>query len=576
MKKKLLFSISLIILAVIFSFGFYLWQGKNYLEKTQTAFLQGDFNQAQTISEKAIISLKQAKKGLVLFPFLGKFFQIEEWLEIGEKLSQSAFHAARAGQTASKISRLVFGQEKGSLSKYVQEAKSELDLTWQELSLLEAKLKKNALIKISPLREKIEIGQKLLLIAPEILAANDRRVYLFLLQNSMELRATGGFIGTYALATFQNGQLIDFQVEDVYAADGQLRGHVEPPAPIKKYLGEAGWYLRDSNFDPDFPQSAQKAAWFFQKETGRIVDGVIAVNLLAIEKLLQAIGPIEIPDYQEAISANNLFERAGYHSEVGFFPGSTQKKDFLSSLTSCLFEKIKNEENFLKIAPAILASLEEKQILISLADEKAMMVINDYHWSGKILNNDQYLGDYLMIVESNFGVNKTNFFLERKLTHQVEISDKIQETLTIDYQNNSPSQTWPGGAYKNYLRVYTPLKSQLDAIKIDDQVLDLEKVDLSQSSQKNVFGFLVEVPAGEKRKVKINYQLAINPEMNFTYSLLVQKQPGTNQDPLVVFIKYPRTYQASQISPQALTGPQSILYNTNLLKDRLFLVSLNQ
>ena len=68
----------------------------------------------------------------------------------------------------------------------------------------------------------------------------------------MELRPTGGFIGSYAIMTFDKGRLAEIVVNDVYTADGQLKGHVDPPEPIRKYLGEGGWFLRDSNWDPDF------------------------------------------------------------------------------------------------------------------------------------------------------------------------------------------------------------------------------------------------------------------------------------------------------------------------------------
>src|SRR3989338_3598117 len=45
--------------------------------------------------------------------------------------------------------------------------------------------------------------------------------YLVLFQNSSELRPTGGFPGTYAVATFKDGRLDWFLVDDVYNLDGQ-------------------------------------------------------------------------------------------------------------------------------------------------------------------------------------------------------------------------------------------------------------------------------------------------------------------------------------------------------------------
>ena len=135
---------------------------------------------------------------------------------------------------------IVLEGKAGDLEEIVQNARLELDLTWENLSLIEGILKKRPVVEMPKVREKIEIARDLLPILPQVLGVKEKKSYLFLLQNNMELRATGGFIGSYALAIFENGRLLDFQVEDVYTADGQLKGHVEPPEPIKKYLGEAG------------------------------------------------------------------------------------------------------------------------------------------------------------------------------------------------------------------------------------------------------------------------------------------------------------------------------------------------
>jgi len=58
---------------------------------------------------------------------------------------------------------------------------------------------------------------------------------MVLLQNENELRASGGFIGSYGILTINDGKWQDLEINDVYQADGQLKGHVEPPAEIKKY-----------------------------------------------------------------------------------------------------------------------------------------------------------------------------------------------------------------------------------------------------------------------------------------------------------------------------------------------------
>jgi hypothetical protein len=584
-KKLIVFLILLLVFFLpLVWFALNLWQSKKNLEETRTALLTGDFEKAQILAADSARSFRNFKFILSFLPSAGRISQLKNSVEMAEVFAETGYHLAEAGELTGKIMGIVLGEKVGDLNEIVGETKAELDLAWKKMAFIEASFKENPLPELSQIREKIEIGQELLSILPEVVGFSQKKSYLFLLQNNMELRATGGFIGSYALAIFEDGRLLDFQIEDVYAADGQLKGHVEPPGPIKKYLGEAGWYLRDSNYDPDFPTSAKKVEWFFEKETGRLVDGVIGVNLYLAQKILKAVGPVKLPDYQETINADNLFERAEYHSEVNFFPGSTQKKDFLASLTSRIFQELKLTKEWLKIGEVFFESLVEKQVLISLTDEEAMRVMRRYGWDGRVLENAKCqkepetgcVADYLMIVESNFSVNKCNYFVERKLTHEIKLEGEIEEKLTINYQNNSPTQTWPGGNYHNYLRVYVPQDSQVLEVKIDEELLEQEKIDVSQAFGKKIIGFLVPVPVGEEKEVSLRYKPPFEAENIDIYTLLVQKQSGTEKSPLTVLIRRPPDLKVVKIAPQALTGPEVVLYNTNLLRDRAFLVEFSR
>src|SRR5258708_20983577 len=90
---------------------------------------------------------------------------------------------------------------------------------------------------------------------PSLLGVTKPQTYLVLFQNNMELRPTGGFIGSFGLFTFVKGRLIDDSIFFVYSTYGQLKGHVEPPSSIKNYFGEANCVLRDSYWGPGFSTS---------------------------------------------------------------------------------------------------------------------------------------------------------------------------------------------------------------------------------------------------------------------------------------------------------------------------------
>ena len=375
----------------------------------------------------------------------------------------------------------------------------------------------------------------LLPLVPRLIADGTHKEYLVLLQNNMELRPTGGFLGSYARVSFTDGFLAGIKVQDIYVPDGQLAGYVEPPAPIGKYLNSNGWQLRDSNWDPDFNLSAPVMEWFFEQGKEPEADGIIAINLWVAQELLRAVGPIYLPDYQETVSADNLFAKAETHSEVNFFPGSTQKQDFLAQVASQLLEAIKAADwkTQVKVAQAVNRSLKGKQILVWMKDEAVKQGLRQLNWDGKLTTNAG--ADYLMIVEANVGVNKANCCVTRSINQQVQLTATgLEEKLILTYKNNSPDlpeqRPFWAGTYHAYVRVYVPQAARIEAVKVNNQPVQLTEVDQEARGDFLIAGFLIQVDAGKTEQVAINYSQPkqLTNQMN---RLKVQKQSGTGSDP---------------------------------------------
>ncbi len=538
------------------------------------------------------------------------FYRVSKLVNLGQNLSQASLHLCQSAEAAMSAAQIILGKNTGDALSLISESQAETTRAYELLSLASASLQEkrpnldhfplNSLgvyyrqleTEIPRLRSLVSTTRNLISSLPTIIGANNqKRTYLVLLQNNAELRPTGGFIGSFALLTFQNAKLLDFLVEDVYTADGQLKGHVEPPFIIKKHLGEATWYLRDVNWDPDFPTTARQAEWFLQKELGKAVDGTIGINLFVAKNLLRALGEIPLPDYNETITADNLFDRAEFHSEIDFFPGSTQKKDFLASLTRQLYARFQslNSQDLIKLIQAINQSLIQKQITFSFSDSQLTNSLVDLNWDGQIENvlpcppSTSCFSDYLALIESNMGVNKANFFVSRRINHEIKIfkENNLQATTTVHYTNTSSADAWPGGAYKNYLRLYVPEGSELKAITVDNNEFPLDEVDISVEHQKTVFGFLVNVPIKSQLTIQIVYKLP--GKITFpktggptTYLLLVQKQSGTEADPFTFNLVFPAYFKPVKTTPATDLMPQSLNFILDLSQDRLFSIDFQK
>lgn len=577
-------------LALGLLYFFNLFLGIKALEASAQDILKGNFKSAE-------IHSKRAQKHFSLSPSF-------KYLQYAKNLSLLFERGSVLGQKSEKVfSSLISDESSEKIS--VSEIKADLDSFYFDLSVLEKNLKEpefkkieayakgNNLFeffteeKISEIKRAIVQAKIFLDVFPSIVGENEKKTYLVLFQNSAELRPTGGFIGSFALLSFNKGKLIDFEVQDVYWADGQLKGHVEPPEEIKKYLGEANWYLRDVNWDPDFPATAQKAEWFLEKETGRTVDGVVGINLYFAQRLIRAIGEIEVPDFKEKITADNFFERAQYYAETNFFPGSTQKQDFLGKVARVLFQEIKEAEGEkrIKIAESIYLSLTNKDVLIYLNDSRAMKIIAELNWDGAIREvSDSFcrdkncLKDYLMIVEANLGVNKANYFVERKVKSVGEIDEegKIKKTVLISYQNKSPSERFPGGRYKNYLRILTPLGSTLDKVFWGGREIKKEDIKEGQEKKKTVFGFLIEVLPGETKELEVSYYLPqlVTPKQKNNWLFLVQKQSGTKPEEFTFVVKAPGQTSIIPYWPNAVLEEGQYIFNLKFDRDLIFDIGL--
>lgn len=519
----------------------------------------------------------------------------DNYFSLAENLAEGSESLALSGQILLRSTKVIFGQEEGQLAEKIIEAKSELGRTAQIWGMVLAQLKSQKAEKdqlpfgwgkkltqnqekLSRLPQALDQGQKILQILPEIIAQDSQKTYLLLLQNNTELRPTGGFIGSYGLVRFRQGKLAELKIEDVYQADGQLKGHVEPPQPIKNYLKEH-WFLRDSNWDPDFSQSAQRAQWFLEKEIGQKTEGVLAFDLGLIQNLLSTTGPIALPDYQETITAQNLFEKAERYSEIDFFPGSTQKRDFLGALARKLLERVTTGRDlkWLEIGQALANSLAEKHLLVYFSDPNTQKIFSDFNWTGQISQKPST--DYLFLVEANLGINKANYFLKRKILSEVTIGKMAEMTkkVVLEYENKSPTSTWPAGSYRSYFRAYLPEGSFGEKIELDGASV-LEKT-VATEAGKTVLGFFFEVPVKSQRQIAITYRLPQKLPFEFEkgfYDLYFQKQPGTSGDSLTVVVNYPSYLRVQKTDPKGSVGNQTLIWQTDTATDRKFWVEFGK
>ncbi len=517
-------------------------------------------------------------------------FQVESYrfilgknaLNESELLINASKEAAQARQlfdgvhqTASTATLQFLGKKEGSVFDSLEDLSGKTQEMYKNLSLLQGYINsiqpesqtngeidslKQFLSSLQERRKVLATGEQLHQILPTFLAEEKRKTYAVLLQNNQELRPTGGFIHAVALVTIEHGQLIDYQVFESSYADSLLSGEVRPPRELQTYLGQTKWFLRDANWSPHFPQTAQQTQLFLEKSLGRKVDGVFAMNLYVLRDLVKTLGPVNLTEYGEIISEKNLFERVEFHSEISLVPN--EKKDYLSLLFSKVLDQIEvlPEEKTLPILSVLYTNLRDGQMFIQTNDLSEEQVFSNLGWGGELaspqcppqLSKENCVVDTIMQVETNIGVNKANHYLNREITHTVQISPtEIQHERLVRFANTATSNAWPTGPYKSFIRFYVSGSSLLDRIEINGQQVPVQSIANGVEAGKRYFGTSFEVPIQKEVVVKIVYHQTHSHPQGFAYAFFDQKQAGTGSDPLTIVIQPSAELRPSIVAPQA-------------------------
>lgn len=362
------------------------------------------------------------------------------------------------------------------------------------------------------------------------------QTWVILLQNSDEIRATGGFVGSYALLQFSNGRFADLTIEDIYDADGQFKGYITAPPGIREYTsGNHGLRLPDANWWPDFPKSAQTMLQFFAFGNRQDISGVIAINLPLVANLLEVTGPVWLPDNQVELTSTNIHQLLRSKRD-SFFPGSQQKKNILNHSQSMLIQKLSqlSKEDKFRVVSLLLDSLNNKNIQIYATQPNMQAKIASAQISGTLgqtpLVSETVLKDcgcqprIIMQVESNVGINKVNAHIERTSTleftaNHLQITTTFSNaapqiglstlgTLVTDDQIAALTTKDNQNGYVNYHRFYVDPTYQVEAILIDDQVVtkwDDNLIVSSDDTELREVGVLVATTAGNQTTLSISF-----------------------------------------------------------------------
>ncbi|MFH1173128.1 MAG: DUF4012 domain-containing protein [bacterium] len=424
-------------------------------------------------------------------------------------------------------------------------------------------------------------------LTPPLVGYPEAKTYLFLLQNNAELRPTGGFIGTYGILKVKDGEIASFETDNIYNLDGPAEAYLnlEPPAPIRQYMGVSRWYMRDANWSPDFSVSARKVEWFYHQEGGseKQIDGVIAITPTVISSLLEITGPITINGLE--FNQDNFIDLLQYQVEKGYYQqgiSMAERKNIVGELGQAIIQKFfhLSLDEWLAVAEIIDDNLNEKQILIYDQNGEFWNFVKENNWAGTLKD---VADDYLMVVDANLAALKTDKVIKRQVDYSVLENEQgeLIAKASITYRNDGDF-SWQTTRLRTYTRIYVPLGSQLissSGALADDRSRQPGQITTETDLGKTVFGGFISIEPDQTGTLTFEYRLpsalAKKVKQGY-YNLTVQKQPGTIEPGLKVDLDF--RGKIADFSPTGFSAKRldetRVEYNSNLRLDREFTVNL--
>lgn len=352
--------------------------------------------------------------------------------------------------------------------------------------------------------------------------------YLVLFQNSRELRPTGGFLGSFAEIELGWGLSIrSVSVEtNIYARDAEYGPvlNVEAPEPLRAFLGEAPWTLRDSNWDLDFPTAAQTIAWFYEHEGGQPVDGVIALDARVLERIVRLTGPIDLPEFDLYLTAETVIDTLQEEIEKNYWYRTSnitenQPKKVLGALLPIVLERLAALD-LSSLSALAVDALDAKEVQLSVTDSALADVFARAQWDGHLRTDET--DDFLIANEANLTpVNGLARVLGSKNSHEIDRATRLTRSSTglrrlETTRTHRGAMVWPGGPNTSYLRFVVPAGSQLTRAERNGRDITAE---VRQSNEHGavVFGLTSTVNPGETEEIVVDYALSTQGQPSFLF-----------------------------------------------------------
>ena len=280
-------------------------------------------------------------------------------------------------------------------------------------------------------------------LAPSMMGVDGPRSYFMGFQTNAEARATGGLLGGYGILKFDNG----VPEVDTLAPNTEIDGAVAPVDFGFEYDQQYGYNqpffdIRNSNLSPHFPYAAQIWRGMWLEQTGTEVDGVIAIDPIALSYILGAVGTVTMPD-GEIISKDNVVELTESTAYSRFPTDPVARKNYLQDIARAVVTKMTGKVGSPRqLLDALGRAVGERRIAVWSAMPEEQQLLEQTPLA-HVLPDDS--APFAGVIINNLGGNKLDYYLKTQIEYAADKchGDTRASTVSVKLTNAVPDIPLP-------------------------------------------------------------------------------------------------------------------------------------
>jgi hypothetical protein len=351
---------------------------------------------------------------------------------------------------------------------------------------------------------------------PRLLGADGSRRYFLAFQSPSEARGGGGLIGFYGILEADQGEIKLGHLEPIGTLTNRKKEAADAPGWFRSLYGSVGaldeW--RQVNSSINFPAVSEVILDRYEMTTGEQLDGVIAMDPLALGELTQGTGPIDAGALGK-IDSRNAREVLLKDIYVEYQGRPIAQNRTLKILVDHFWSRLgSGEVNVTGFSDGLSDAVAGGHLKIFATDPEIESALVDLGVDG---GYEDESSNVQAVFNNNWSANKIDYYLHRTIETHVVLDADGEATITTTAMLSNFASADEGGLMSgafiegqedgtNTMSLFflMPEGSRDPVVTIDGKEDDPFR---GRDGGAPVAWTIVRIPAGETSTVTLTYEL---------------------------------------------------------------------